>query len=1171
MKYRSLICILLAVFSLAFSQQASAQNVSLNIENGKISDVLKEIQKQTSFKFAYNNSVIDVNVPVSIKVENEDLKAVLDKVLRSNGINYKIVDRQILLSPAKSVKMKIRGKVTEEGTGQPLPGTVVSVKGGSEFSVADEDGSYEIETEQGALLDFSMLGMLSKEVSVGKQSVVNVVLAPDVVALDDVVVTGYQTISRERATGSFDNIGKELLDKPATSLEQSLVGNVAGLQIVNKGYFERDEEIVIRGVTTLGANANPLIIVDGFAIEGELSSINPNDIASITVLKDAAAASIWGARSANGVIVVTTKSAQKGKVNVELNAFVKFSEYMDPDYANPLASSAETVEYEKLGFNTGFFNAGQPLADNYSSSIYYNYGRFYSQASIYMNEARLGYMSQSELDAALSKLASQDNRDQIRKYLLSRPVTQQYNLTVSGGTDRMSHVASLMYDDNITAFKGNDNQRYTLNYRTNVNLFRWLDLSVSSMFQYNSSRTDGVTLEEIQSMSPYDMLIGENGEYLNVQKSMYLPIIDRYITQKGVQFPYSDWSYNPVQEMRERDITNKSIYGRFQAGLNFKILKGLTFDSKFQYEIMEDKSKSLYGEDSYQVRFNVNYNSQWDGNPATPVKQNYANGMAIQEGSSSLSSWNFRNQLNFDRTFASRHQVSAIAGMELSSRVLETKTGSMIYGYDDELLSVTPPINGVSSSTNPMYTMFGSASYSGPSYPVDMRAYNIDRYFSAYLNASYTYDKKYTVSGSVRTDASNLISSDPSIRYSPFWSVGASWNIGEEKFIKNISWIDRLLVRATYGFNGNVDKSTSVDPLISIWGQNYTSGTGYGVISNYGNPFLSWERTGAFDMGVDFSFLGGKIFGKIDYYDKEGRDLISTVAIPNVYGSDTQSINAVSMYNRGFEVVLGSSLSRRDFNWTGNLSFSYNKNMITSLFKDPATLAYRVYGPGSGWEYAEGYNANTLWGFIYGGVREIAGVRQPVIVDKNGENPRAMTTSNTSFDSSDYLVDMGTSVPPVILGFNSSFSWKNLRLSFIITGYFGHKFKRMGFNYPTMSRGVGDVNKYYYEIVNCDPDEFIPLPDFESGERYASQLSGYSDMMDYLYLNAANIRFQELNLTYTLPSKAVRKIGIDGLQIYGQMNDIGVVTFNGYGEDPFYPMGTVKPGISWTFGLKLKF
>jgi hypothetical protein len=202
-----------------------------------------------------------------------------------------------------------------------------------------------------------------------------------------------------------------------------------------------------------------------------------------------------------------------------------------------------------------------------------------------------------------------------------------------------------------------------------------------------------------------------------------------------------------------------------------------------------------------------------------------------------------------------------------------------------------------------------------------LRAETYDRYFSLYANASYTFNNKYTVSGSYRVDASNLISSDASIRYSPFWSVGGSWQIGKEDFVKDINWLDRLVLRATYGFNGNVHKSTSIDPLVKIYVWQAKWGAYRGTISNYGNPYSCWEKTGALNIGVDFSVLGNKLYGSIDYYNKQGRDLISKVAVPEVFGtSSSQDMNSVEMYNKGVEFSLSSNLSKGDFSWNGNRS-----------------------------------------------------------------------------------------------------------------------------------------------------------------------------------------------------------------------------------------------------------
>lgn len=1155
--------------------------VTLTMKNTSIERILREIERQTDYRFLYNNQLVDVDKKVNVAVQDASTESVLKQLFPGNKISYQIKGKQIILSPSEVLNnvsaqqrdatpqtRTVSGLVKSEN-GEALPGVTIIVPSTNRGLITDVDGRFSIDLKPNETeLRVSYIGMQSELISVVGKSNLEIVLKDETKYLDEVVVTGYQTISRERATGSYALIRSEQLDKPSTSLEQSIIGNVAGVQMVGKGYAdERKDEIIIRGLTSLGANSNPLIIVDGFAIEGTLSSINPNDVESITILKDAAAASIWGARSANGVIVVTTKSAKKDKLNVELNSFVRFSGKMDLDYANPLASSAETIEYEKMGFDTNFFNRGNLLGNNYSSAIYDMYGaKIYSQAVTAMNENRLGFLNGS-LDAELARLASLNNKQQIKDHLLNAPFTQQHNLSISGQGDKMSNIVTLMFDSNESPYQGNDNQRYTLNYRTNVALYKWLDIHVSSMYQYDKSKGNGLSLGEIQRLSPYDMLLGENGEYLHTPFDIYLPVIQRYVTDQNIDFPYSDWTYNPLREIKGRDLTNKSSYGRIQAGLDFKLLKGLNFNTKYQYEIMESSSKNLYSEDTYQVRKNANYNSYWNGDPVTPVQHNVAKGMGISEASSSLKSWNFRNQVDFNRTFGERHSITALVGTELSKRIEEGTTNPIIYGYNDDLLSITPPPSGINTPATPLYNMFGGTAYI--EYPIARRVYFVDKYFSVYANAAYTLDNKYSISGSYRTDASNLISSDPSIRYSPFWSVGLSWHISSEKFMQQTSgWLDKLTLRTTYGLNGNVNKSTSVEPLIDIWGQNPSTGTGYGIISNYGNPNLRWEKTGALNVSLDFAVLKNRLYGKIEYYNKQGRDLISSVALANVYGTATQSINAVEMYNRGLEVTLGSALQYNKFSWSGNLSFSYNKNKITRLFKDRATLANRIYGPGSGWEFAEGYDAHTLWAFKYGGIQNIAGIDQVAIVDKNNENPRAMTSANTSFDSSDYLVSAGTSTPPVVMGLNSIFKYEDLSLSFILSGYFGHKFKRTGFNYPEMRSGNGNINKFYQEVKNADPNKIAPLP---IDGMYPSSFSGYAPHLDYLYVSASNIRIQEINLNYNLPRNLVSRLGLGALSVYCQLNNVGVILFNDYGEDPIYPMGTYKPRISYTLGTKINF
>ena len=441
-----------------YSEQ-TLPKISLNLSNVSLKEALKAIEQQTDYKFMYNNSIVNLEKKISINCASKDLGGVLDMIFAENGIGYKIVDNQIVLATVssnasganssafqKQTQRMVQGTVTDYSTGQPIPGVVIVVKDSKVFATTDENGKYEIACSPEDVLVYTFLGLKTVEANVNGRSIISVSMEPDVIVLDNLVVTGYQTISKERATGSFNTVSAEQLDKPQTSVEQALLGNVSGLQIIDKGYNgNREESIIIRGITSLGANSAPLVIVDGFAIEGGLSSLNPNDIASVTVLKDAAAASIWGARSANGVIVITTKSAKKGKVNVELNAFVKFSSKMNLDYANPLASSAETVEYEKFAFETNCFTQGHHISsDTWTWRVYNEYGKNYTQATIAMNENRFGYLTESQMNATLDRLASQNNKEQIKKYMLSAPVTQQYNLSVSSGNEKSNSILTMI-------------------------------------------------------------------------------------------------------------------------------------------------------------------------------------------------------------------------------------------------------------------------------------------------------------------------------------------------------------------------------------------------------------------------------------------------------------------------------------------------------------------------------------------------------------------------------------------------------------------------------------------------------------------------------------------------------------------------------------------------------
>ena len=1157
-----------------YSQQ---NKVSLDLKEVTLEEFIEAVKQQTGVNFLYNASLFEGAEKVSVKAKKEPLSKVLEETLGQKGYAIDYRDEVVVIlkqEPQPFVpqvnKRTVSGTV-RDADGEPVPGVSVLVKGTQVGVATDVNGRFELRVDDNpeVVLQFSFVGMKSQEVKIGTHTTLNVVLESDTKALDEVLVTGYQTISKERATGSFDMLSREQLNKPASTLASRLVGVTAGVQ----NNLDEDGNIVfeIRGQTSLNtANARPLIVVDGFPVEGEFSSINPNDVESVTILKDAAAASIWGARSANGVIVVTTKkgAATKG-AKIEVSAFAKVQRKIDLDYYNPLASSAETVKYERRGFSTNFFGGPwSPIDDSYL-----NAANGYSQAVVALNENRLGYLSDEDLEVTLEKLSNQNNKDQIRKYLLQIPLTHQYNVNISGATERMTNMLSLMYERERDGFKENHEDHLMVNFRNTTKLFKWLDFNFSGMVQYNSVDNSGInatgdyyslTYGSIQELSPYDMLVDENGNRTNLAGTFYQPILDRYVPTEN--FPYSDWSYNPITEIENRELGYTQMNVRIQGGFTVRFLEGLTYDTKFQYERYNTHYTDIYNENTFAVRPHINTTSTWD-KETNEITANLPKGGIKDESDETIQSYNFRNQLNFDRTFKGRHALNVIIGTEISQRIEETTDYARTYGYNDETLSVGVFPNGESGTIDWMGWSNGTFDYTN-SY-----TYTTDRYFSLYANAAYTLDEKYTLSGSVRTDASNLITDDPKYRYAPFWSVGASWQISKEAFMQDIDWIDRLTVRATYGYNGNVDKSTSFRPLISVNStQNTYTHDFTASIQSFGNPDLRWERTGTWDFGIDYSFLGGKLAGKIDVYSKLGKDLMASMSIPSVNGTSSQSLNAAKMTNRGIELEVGTQLPVYEDKivWTGNLNFSYNKNKIQELYK--ATYqAFELYGGGT-YAYVEGYDANTLWVFEYAGI-ENRGTEenpdwQPVVKGENGET--FDFTGWTTGNGLNYLKNAGTKVAPYAFGFSNSFKIYNFDLSFLITGKFGHKFMRTGFNYPSMSGGSALPNKYYSEVVNSDPMDMVPIPFDKSEPRYYFWDRFYP-YLDYLVESAAHIRLQEVNLTYNMPKHWLQRIGINQLSIYAQGNNLCSWFKNKYKEDPEHPLGSIPLQATYTFGLRFDF
>lgn len=1174
----NLTCIVLLLSLLQVSASGFAQKISLTKKNITLQQLFKEIKSQSGYDFLYEPKELINAKRLNVDVSGVQLTTLLDQVFAGQPLTYSIDQNTIVIGKKRETildrmvklfkTMTVNGVVLSEDGG-PLPGATVKVKNNAKAVITNSKGEFRLTgIEENSVLVVSFIGYKTKEISVANADFLKIQMEPESSSLEQVMVTGYQKISKERATGSFSQINRTTLDRrPVSNLSTALQGTVAGMQA--KENADGSVDFLIRGNTTLYADRKPLVVVDGFPISNsDFSDINPNDVESVTVLKDAAAASIWGARAANGVIVVVTKKVKGSqKLTVDANVFSRISNRVDLDQALTQANSADHVAYERKAFENNW------VIDHYAGSFDdMETPLTLAQELLYANKA--GTLSKADLDAGLDRLSKTSNRSQVQDLLMRKAILNQFNVNLQAGTERAKTYVSLMYENNKTAFIKSGYDRFNLNFNNDFKLSKAINFNISGNLQYKDQESSGATIGEIQDLSPYEMLRNADGSYgvnLKTYNREQLGLIP------SDKFPYADWSYNLLREVNGRNRKSESLSARIQTGLNLKIIDGLTFDAKLQYERTKTDYNDAYDENTFYVRGLVNSMTVYNDATKT-VGRSYIpkggilrgreftrpNGTTYNVNNNDLDSYLIRNQLNFDKNIGAKHSISAIAGMEIAKYTTNQRGNPYVYGYYSDKLQATTPPYGYGSSVDQFTDFMGApATVPGGNTTFD---WSRTKYVSFYSNASYTYDNKYTLTGSVRSDASNFITDDPKMRWSPLWSVGAKWNMKNEDFMENLTAVNRLDIRLTYGKNGNVDATTSTKALLNI-GSSLNAGTGTitGTIADNGNPFLRWEKTTSTNLGVDFALFGDKLFGSVDLYNKQGEGIIGTVALAAATGTTSQKFNNAGITNRGIELSLGTNVAipNTPFQYSTSFNYAYNYNNISSLY-NPSLYVYQLIEGA----FVEGRPVGAVYSFTYLGMKD--GV--PHVAGPNG-------TTQSFNDVSLYnrglglpfLNYEGTETPPHTLGWVNNISFYNFNLSAVFVGKMGGVYRNPAFTYATTIAGYEKsfVNKYISDVLAGNPN----IPGFANPnetklylwDRYAPALSTFVESSSY-------IECKELTLEYRLPKKMAKAIQVNNVKVFAQTRDLGMVWHaNSKGYNPDWLPGTNRPVQSYTFGVNLQF
>ena len=1121
---------LLITLMLSLASASAQQTYEVNCSNLRLSEVLKEVTRETGYNFVYSNSSVDVSQTVTVNVSSQDINEVLEAVFEGTGITWTLMDKQVALhqepspqaqeaSPQKDDTRQgvriIRGQVLE-GEDLPLPGADVIVKGTYTGVYTDADGYYEIEVPDNpeVTLVFKFFGMRSREEQVGSRDRINVILLPDVEMLDAVVVTGYQTISKERATGAFAKVNNEQFEtQRITDVGTILEGRVAGLS-----------EGRIRGVTSMNGLTTPLYVIDGFPVEKttndgygnwveSVPDINPEDIQSITVLKDAAAASIYGARAANGVVVITTKRAQKGQMNVSFSATLSLQPYST--YADKyLADAATMVELERewAAQNPNLQGAG---AAAYAQGLLDD-NTFTTQGIRALLRGYAGQMTQSEVDAQLAALAAMGYSyyDDIKRYGARNPFSQQYNLSFGRGSEKNTFNASITYRNNLESDKYTDNDDIGINIQNTTQITKWLTLDVGTYLNYGSGSTQSFSLfSPGYTYMPYDRLVnGDGSYYTNRQEDRYSAYNMSILNSNGLY----NLDITPLDEIGMNLTRQKNFSNRTYARLAIKFTDWLKYTASFQYEYANYATEQLRSKDSYDVRNTVNTYASANGDGTATFNIPYGN---IYFTSNNITrAYNFRQQLDFNKTFAGKHEVTALVGTETreNKNNYENRT---LYNYDPDLMTYSL-IDQVGLSSMGSIWGWGSFTTQNTAYLLEL----INRYVSFYGNAAYTYDDRYTVTGSIRWDKTNLFSTGSKYQKRPIWSVGASWNIDREEFMQGADWVDMLKLRFSYGIGGNIAKN-SAPYMTAYFGSNQHVGGISGTIQSRPNPNLRWEKTATTNVGVDFSLLDNRLSGTVEYYYKNGTDLLTnTNGVPTEgWGYSTYTINNGEMVNEGFEISLnGTAVSTSDWRFDIGAIFSYNRNEVTYVNVEAPVSFLLIDYPTAYPRIGNPYNA--IYGYQWAGLSEQG---TPQLYDRNGELYDDMTPSDI-----EDLLYFGTTVPVYSGALNLNLRWRNWELAaqFLFEG--GHKMHNTSI--PFINGSIAPVSNRISDRWQQPGDEaHTDVPRYISSENPLYNYNYYSmyAQSSINIIDASNLSLNNLSLTYRLPSNACSKMAMKSARI----------------------------------------
>ncbi|MBS1598435.1 MAG: SusC/RagA family TonB-linked outer membrane protein [Bacteroidetes bacterium] len=1177
---------LTAVFLILFCIQSradvNAQGISLSLHNVPMERLFDEVKKQSEYDFWYESDLLKLAKKINIDIKNASITEVLELSFKDQPFTYSIIEKTIVIrKKAEQQKaltnadstgiMDVSGRVVDEN-GNALEGISVTVKGTGNGTSTDKNGEFILRNiSSQSHIVFTSVNMETSELRLDGRHQLSIKLRPKSASLSGVEVqvnTGYQSLPKERSTGAFEFISnKQLNQRVGSDILSRLDGVTTGIFIDRRNNSPSQNtinanNITIRGLSTLTETIkSPLVILNNFPYEGDINNINPNDVENITILKDAAAASIWGARAGNGVIVITTKQGRYNRpTSISFNANVNIIEQPRLFYY-PQMSSEEYIQTEKFLFDNGYYDA--TLTDPAYPAV--------TPVVEILNKLRDGEMTSSEADIAIGALKNSDVRNDFNKYIYRKSVNQQYAVNVTGGTDKIKYAFSGGFDKNPSVLKGNDMQRVTFRTENSFAIVKNLELTLTGAYTNTIAKNN--SLGDIGSagynyksnyrtynLYPYAQFADANGNPLTIEKDYR----DGFTDTAGAGI-LQDWKYRPLDELNNADNTLKSQDLLLNFQMKYKISGSLGVLVRYQFEETNDETRSLKGLQTYYARNLINLFTQTDGTsifyplPVGGILDLTNQKMVAQAGNI---------QIDFSHRWKDKHELFAIAGTEIRDKVTSSAV-ARYYGYDPntlltsdvDLYNYYPQYDGLD---------YGSATISSFAGSQVGLQHLTNRFVSFFANAAYTYGNRYTLSLSARKDATNLFGVNTNDRWKPFWSAGAAWNIFRESFY-NIKAISSLRLRATYGYQGNVNNSITPLTVITYYGVTSLNQP-YALINGPANPNLTWERIGTFNIGIDFGALKNRLNGSIEWYQKTSSNLILSKRTDPTVGFNYIAANSADLSGKGVELTLNSSNLTGKFKWNTVLLFNYASYKVTKYLLDDQNRSSQGFVNSAGLSILSLVGRNPYGIFSY----PSAGL-DPATGDPRGYLGKTISKDyysilQQSVDTAN-LIYSGPGTPPYFGYLNNSFSYNGFSLVVSLSYRFGYYFKKNTINYYSLyESGVTNPDfKYRWQKPGDEKTTTVPSMVYPLNDPFRDNF--YSGTTANV-LRADNVRLDYIRLSYDFPKSMFGKIPVQNLQLYVYANNLGIIwRANNQKLDPDNGIANpVYPSLrSVAFGLKLDF